>query len=61
MLYDFEGVRDNMLNIKKDEFLMLINKHDSKGNDKWWYVKNEKGNVGYVPSNYITFYQHNKY
>ncbi|XP_070538410.1 cytoplasmic protein NCK2-like isoform X2 [Ptychodera flava] len=46
--WDYKANQDEELDIKKNERLILLD--DSKA---WWNVKNQDGQHGYVPSNYV--------
>ena len=47
-LYEYAARDGEELTISKNENLTVL---DSSGS--WWRVKNEKGSVGLVPSNYV--------
>ncbi|KAF5304952.1 hypothetical protein FQA39_LY09426 [Lamprigera yunnana] len=50
-LYDFKATYAKALSFKSNEYFILhqtITKHKN-----WWEVINEKGEMGYVPSNYV--------
>lgn len=56
VLYDYVPGKNTVgeLAIRKDEILAIISKKDALGNDsQWWRVRNKKGDLGYIPSNYI--------
>ena len=48
VLYDYNSKQDEELTIKKNEKLSVLD--DSR---TWWLVRNERGQSGYVPSNYV--------
>ena len=48
--HDFEATDATMLSIKKDEFIKVAD-HDST--DDWCQGKNERGDVGWVPTAYL--------
>lgn len=47
-LYDYHSKQEEELTIRKSEKLTVID--DSK---TWWLVRNDKGQSGFVPSNYV--------
>eukprot|EP01137_Pigoraptor_chileana_P022054 Opistho-2@86516 len=48
-LYDYNAVADHLLSIHKGEKLDII----SESADGWWEARNEAGNTGAVPKNYV--------
>lgn len=48
-LYNYAAIEDGDINLKEGDEYDVVD--DSKEN--WWQVKNRKGELGYVPSNYI--------
>ena len=49
-LYAFENNADNVLSCKAgDKFTVLEN-----SDEHWWLAQNGKGELGYVPANYLT-------
>ncbi|XP_003741153.1 tyrosine-protein kinase Btk29A [Galendromus occidentalis] len=48
-MYDFEAQEDGDLSLKKDGEYEVV---DDSG-DHWWQVRNPKGELGYIPSNYV--------
>ncbi|GBP24715.1 hypothetical protein EVAR_79562_1 [Eumeta japonica] len=50
-LYDFEATMPKTLSFCEGDHFYL---HQSKGKQRnWWHVVNRKGQVGFVPSNYV--------
>ena len=47
-LYDYQGRDGEELTISKNETLTVVN-----GEGSWWKVKNDRGEQGLVPSNYV--------
>lgn len=40
--------------LRKGDLMAVISKQDPLGNaSEWWQVRTKKGDVGYVPSNYV--------
>ncbi|AMD19600.1 HCL551Cp [Eremothecium sinecaudum] len=54
-LYDFVPENPNVeCALKKGDLMAIISKLDTAGNDsQWWKVRTKKGDLGYVPSNYL--------
>lgn len=54
-LYDFIPENPTIeLTLKKGDLMAIISKKDPNGKESlWWRVRTKKGDVGYVPSNYI--------
>ena len=54
-LYDFIPENPTIeITLKKGDLMAIISKKDPKGQESlWWRVRTKKGDVGYVPSNYI--------
>lgn len=50
-LYDFEATLAKTLSFTEGEFFYL-QQHNTKQRN-WWHVVNRKGQVGFVPSNYV--------
>ncbi|KAI8434852.1 hypothetical protein MSG28_003343 [Choristoneura fumiferana] len=50
-LYDFEATLAKTLSFTEGEFFYL-QQHNAKQRN-WWHVVNRKGQVGFVPSNYV--------
>lgn len=48
VLYDYHSKQDEELTIRKSEKLSVLD--DSR---TWWLVRNERGQSGFVPSNYV--------
>ncbi|KAJ3427329.1 rho gtpase activating protein at 5a [Anaeramoeba flamelloides] len=49
VLHDFEPTGKDDLRVVKDEIIEII----EKGDEAWWTAKNEKGETGLVPYNYV--------
>ncbi|KAJ0180613.1 hypothetical protein K1T71_004017 [Dendrolimus kikuchii] len=50
-LFDFEATLAKTLSFSEGEFFYLQHSHTKQRN--WWYVVNRKGQLGFVPSNYV--------
>uniref|UniRef100_A0A2A4JQU5 SH3 domain-containing protein n=1 Tax=Heliothis virescens TaxID=7102 RepID=A0A2A4JQU5_HELVI len=50
-LYDFEATLPKTLSFTEGEFFFLQQSNAKQRN--WWHVVNRKGQVGFVPSNYV--------
>ncbi|XP_028173438.1 NCK-interacting protein with SH3 domain isoform X5 [Ostrinia furnacalis] len=50
-LYDFEATLTKTLSFSEGEFFFLQQNNAKQRN--WWHVVNRKGQVGFVPSNYV--------
>lgn len=50
-LYDFEATLAKTLSFNEGEFFFLQQINSKQRN--WWHVVNRKGQVGFVPSNYV--------
>lgn len=50
-LYDFEATLAKTLSFTEGEFFYLHQTNTKQRN--WWHVVNRKGQVGFVPSNYV--------
>ncbi|GLV41728.1 uncharacterized protein CBL_00341 [Carabus blaptoides fortunei] len=50
-LYDFNATFAKTLSFKEDDLFLLYQKNTKQRN--WWQVINEKGDIGFVPSNYV--------
>lgn len=50
-LYDFEATLAKTLSFSEGEYFYLQHSHTKQRN--WWYVVNRKGQLGFVPSNYV--------
>lgn len=50
-LYDFEATLAKTLSFTEGEFFFLQQSNAKQRN--WWHVVNKKGQVGFVPSNYV--------
>ncbi|OAL28212.1 hypothetical protein AYO20_09540 [Fonsecaea nubica] len=48
--YDYEAAEDNEVSLREGELVTDIQRIDPD----WWFVKNEAGQTGLVPSNYLT-------
>merc|ERR1712000_518693 len=48
--YDYEAAEDNEVSLREGEIVSDIQRIDPD----WWLVKNEAGQEGLVPSNYLT-------
>ena len=51
-LYDFNATFAKTLTFQENDHFIFYHNHSKKKN--WWQVVNAKGQVGYIPSNYIT-------
>ncbi|XP_049776373.1 NCK-interacting protein with SH3 domain-like isoform X4 [Schistocerca cancellata] len=54
-LYDFRATFAKTLSFREGDLFVLHHGHTKQRN--WWQVVNEKGQVGYVPSNYVATIQ----
>lgn len=50
-LYDFKATYAKTLSFKTNEYFLLHQTNTKHKN--WWEVVNEKGEMGYIPSNYV--------
>lgn len=50
-LYDFKATYAKTLSFKTNEYFLLYQTNTKHKN--WWEVINEKGEMGYIPSNYV--------
>ncbi|KAK9889682.1 hypothetical protein WA026_007061 [Henosepilachna vigintioctopunctata] len=50
-LYDFKATYPKTLSFRHNEYFILNQSSSKKKN--WWEVINEKGETGYIPSNYV--------
>lgn len=50
-LYDFDATLAKTLGFSANEFFYLQQNNTKQRN--WWHVVNRKGQVGFVPSNYV--------
>lgn len=50
-LYDFEATSAKTLSFSEGDFFYLQQTNTKQRN--WWHVVNRKGQVGFVPSNYV--------
>lgn len=50
-LYDFEATLSKTLSFTEGEFFFLQQTNSKQRN--WWHVVNRKGQMGFVPSNYV--------
>ncbi|CAG9815594.1 unnamed protein product [Phaedon cochleariae] len=50
-LYDFKATYAKTLSFKSNEYFLLHQTNTKHKN--WWEVINEKGDMGYIPSNYV--------
>lgn len=50
-LYDFKATYAKTLSFQNNEYFILHRNSSKKKN--WWEVINEKGEMGYIPSNYV--------
>ncbi|CAO1398742.1 unnamed protein product [Diamesa tonsa] len=50
-LYEFQAVYPKTISFEENEFFIL---HQTSARQRnWWQVVNERGNIGFVPSNYV--------
>ncbi|XP_067013457.2 NCK-interacting protein with SH3 domain isoform X2 [Anabrus simplex] len=54
-MYDFKATFAKTLSFKENDLFILHHANTKQRN--WWQVINSKGQVGYVPSNYVTVIQ----
>jgi hypothetical protein len=54
-LYDFKATFAKTLSFRENDIFILHQVNTKQRN--WWQVVNSKGQVGYVPSNYVTAVQ----
>lgn len=61
-LYDFIPENPTIeITLKKGDLMAIISKKDPNGHESlWWRVRTKKGDVGYVPSNYIEIIRRRK-
>lgn len=54
-VYDFTPENPQIeVTLKKGDLMAIISKQDPMGNEsQWWKVRTKKGDIGYVPYNYI--------
>lgn len=50
-LYDFKATYAKTLSFKSNEYFLLHQTNTKHKN--WWEVINERGDIGYIPSNYV--------
>lgn len=50
-LYDFQAVYPKTISFDEGEYFILHQRKISTKN--WWQVVNSKGDIGFVPSNYV--------
>lgn len=50
-LYDFKATFAKTLSFQQDEHFILLQRNIKQKN--WWQVVNKKGQLGYIPSNYV--------
>ena len=50
--YNFEAINPGELTVCEGQVVRLIRKHDSKGNNEWWFVE-YNGKQGFVPQDYF--------
>ncbi|KAJ8915086.1 hypothetical protein NQ315_014341 [Exocentrus adspersus] len=50
-LYDFKATYAKTLSFKNNEYFLLHQTNTKHKN--WWEVINERGQMGYIPSNYV--------
>ena len=48
VLYAYQGQNDSELTISENEILTVV-----EGTGDWWLVRNNSGQQGYIPSNYV--------
>ena len=48
--YDFKATNENALDFKENDLFTVL---DSTRDQYWWLVQNGKGQVGFVPANYL--------
>lgn len=51
-LYDFNATFAKTMSFSENDHFVLYQSHTKQRN--WWQVVNSKGQVGYIPSNYVT-------
>lgn len=51
-LYDFNATFSKTMSFLENDHFVLYQSHTKQRN--WWQVVNSKGQVGYIPSNYVT-------
>ncbi|SCV99769.1 LAFE_0B02102g1_1 [Lachancea fermentati] len=61
-VYDFTPENPQIeVTLKKGDLMAIISKRDPMGNEsQWWKVRTKKGDMGYVPSNYIELIKRHK-
>lgn len=50
-LYDFKATYAKTISFKANEYFILQQTNTKHKN--WWEVINERGDIGYIPSNYV--------
>lgn len=61
-IYDFTPENPQIeLTLKKGDLMAVISKQDPMGNpSEWWRVRTKKGDIGYVPYNYLELIKRQK-
>ncbi|CAG8466236.1 3320_t:CDS:10 [Diversispora eburnea] len=49
VIYEYDADGDDEINLKEEEVVVILDKSD----DDWWKGRNENGEVGLFPSNYV--------
>lgn len=53
-MYDFQANYPKTISFDEGEFFILHQATTSVRQRNWWQVVSMKGNIGFVPSNYVT-------
>lgn len=51
--YEYESEYEDELNFKADEPILILRREDEKEKGWWWAKRENTGEEGYVPRNYL--------
>lgn len=51
--YDYEGEHEDELDLNADEPILVLRREDEKEKGWWWAKRENTGEEGYVPRNYL--------